>query len=73
MNKVPNIISTKDLSYICDMFQWNFTASKKALHFSNEVKDEEIIAELKNIYDMHKNICNNLLNILNEGENSYEQ
>ena len=40
MNTVPNIISTKDLSYLEDMFNWHFNASKKAHHFSEEVQDE---------------------------------
>jgi hypothetical protein len=69
MQNVPNIISTKDLSYICDMFNWNFTTAKKALHYSNNVTDNEIKEELLNIFDMHKQICNGLLNILNGGEN----
>lgn len=69
MQNVPNIISTKDLSYICDMFNWNFTTAKKALHYSNNVNDNEIKEELLNIFDMHKQICNSLLNILNGGEN----
>ena len=55
MQNVPNIISTKDLSYICDMFNWNFTTAKKALNYSNNVTDNEIKEEL--------------LNILNGGEN----
>ena len=29
METVPNIISTKDLSYLSDMFNWNFTAFKQ--------------------------------------------
>lgn len=69
MQNVPNIISTKDLSYICDMFNWNFTTSKKALNYSNNVTDNEIKEELLNIFDMHKQICNGLLNILSGGEN----
>lgn len=69
MQNVPNIISTKDLSYICDMFNWNFTTAKKALNYSNNVTDNEIKKELLNIFDMHKQICNSLLNILNGGEN----
>ena len=69
MQNVPNIISTKDLSYICDMFNWNFTTDKKALNYSNNVTDNEIKEELLNIFDMHKQICNILLNILNGGEN----
>lgn len=64
MNNVPVIISTKDLSYICDMFNWNFTAAKKALKFSNEVTDPEIKSEFKKVYEMHKSIDESLLNIL---------
>ena len=69
MQNVPNIISTKDLPYICDMFNWNLTTAKKALNYSNNVTDNEIKEELLNIFDMHKQICNSLLNILNGGEN----
>lgn len=69
MQNVPNIISTKDLSYICDMFNWNFTAAKKALAYSNIVDDDEIKSELSNIFNMHKNISYELLNILNGGYN----
>ena len=69
MQNVPNIISTKDLSYICDMFNWNLTTTKKVLNYSNNVTDNEIKEELLNIFDMHKRICNSLLNILNGGEN----
>ena len=29
MKNVPNEISTKDLQYIKDMFNWNFVAMKK--------------------------------------------
>lgn len=64
MNNVPIMISTKDLSYISDMFNWNFTAAKKALCFSIEVTDSEIKNELQNIFEMHKNICSELLNII---------
>lgn len=64
MNNVPTMVSTKDLSYICDMFNWNFTAAKKALKFSNEVMDSEIKTELERVYEMHKEIAEDLLNIL---------
>lgn len=64
MEKVPTMISTKDLSYICDMFNWNFTAAKKALCYSNEVNDTEIKEELQTVYEMHKEISNELINIL---------
>ena len=43
--------------------------SKKALNYSNNVIDSEIKDEMLNIFDMHKKICNQLLNILNGGQN----
>ncbi|MBO5138203.1 MAG: spore coat protein [Bacilli bacterium] len=64
MDKVPTIISTKDLDYLNDMFQWNFSAAKLAYHFTKEVKDEEIKQELTNTYNMHKEICEGIINIL---------
>lgn len=42
MNTVPAMISTKDLSYLEDMMNWNLTLSKKAEHYSKEVKEEAL-------------------------------
>ena len=42
MNKVPKIISTKDLAYITDMLNWNFFISKKVYEFINVVNDNEV-------------------------------
>ena len=39
MQTVPEMISTKDLSYIEDMANWVYTLSKKANHYANEVSD----------------------------------
>ncbi len=64
MNEPPVMISTKDLSYISDMFEWSFTAGKTANHFKDEVIDEEIKSILNEITIMHKNICHNLINLL---------
>lgn len=64
MENVPTMISTKDLAYLCDMFEWNFTACKKANHFSNEVQDEEIKTMMVNVSNMHKEICESILSIL---------
>ena len=40
-NEVPNIISSKDLDYLSDMFNWNYGAYKSSLNASNEVTDQE--------------------------------
>ena len=64
MNKVPDMISGKDLDYFSDMFNWNFTASKAANHFSDKVTDEEVKSKLHEVAVMHANICHKLVNIL---------
>ena len=67
MNNVPNMISTKDLSYLEDIFNWNVTASKKAFHFSKEVKDSEIHTIIESCATLHSNICKDVLQILKGG------
>ena len=42
MNEVPVMISTKDLAYLSDMFEWQFVMCKKINHYCSEVNDEEI-------------------------------
>ena len=64
MDKVPAIISTKDIAYISDMFEWNFIVCKKAHEFSRKVEESEISEELEKVSMMHKEICDGLLKIL---------
>lgn len=64
MEQVPAIISTKDLSYLSDMFEWNFVAAKKALHYSNEVTNAEIKKELDKVYKMHEKHLKKILELL---------
>ncbi len=66
MNQPPAMISTKDLSYISDMFEWNFVAAKTIHHFETELMDQEIKTLFKKIYKMHCGICNKLVKILEE-------
>lgn len=65
--EVPNIISSKDLDYLSDMFNWNYEAYKKSVNFSNNVTDSEI----KQIFDKCSNtfhgVLSSILNILNNG------
>ena len=69
MKQVPFIISTKDLAYLNDMFEWHLGASKKAYHYYETTTDQEIKDKFLNVYYSHKNICNQILGILMEGEN----
>lgn len=62
--KAPNIISTKDLAYLEDIFEWNFNVSKKAYHYSNEIKIEAIKEASINIAKMHGQMCNKIIEIL---------
>lgn len=64
MKSVPNIISTKDLSYIEDMLNWNFILIKKINNYLNCVKDENVIKVLEKAYkDLNTNY-NELLEVL---------
>lgn len=62
MKNVPNIISTKDLSYLEDMLNWNFILIKKINHYLEEVKDEDVY----NLFDKaNKELLKNYNDILN--------
>ncbi len=69
-NEVPNIITGKDLDYLCDMFNWNYGALKKINVGIENVKDEEIKEILKKGYNLFKDNLNIVLSILNEGGNN---
>lgn len=64
MKNVPNIISTKDLSYLEDMLNWNFILLKKLNHYINETKDEDIINMFDKCYNELLNNYNDILLIL---------
>ena len=64
MNSVPNIISTKDLSYIEDMLNWNFVLIKKINNYIVLTKDEEVKKLLiKSNKQLEKNY-NDILSVL---------
>ena len=66
-NKVPNIITGKDLDYLSDMFNWNYEALKKTNEGLINIEDEEIKSTLQEGYSLFKNNLNVILSILNEG------
>lgn len=69
MKKIPKMISTKDLAYITDMFNWNMIiVSKLDLYLCN-VEDEELIASFNDIRDMHYKNANELNNLLKGATN----
>ncbi len=67
MNTVPAMVSTKDLSYLEDMMNWNFILSKKAYHYSKEVTDEALKEEFASLAHTIKNHYQTLLDSLYVG------
>lgn len=68
MEKVPKMISTKDLSYIEDMFNWHFVLCKKAYDYSELVLDEDISKHMKDVAKKHEKICEKLIKMLGVDE-----
>lgn len=66
-NEVPNIISSKDLGYLSDMFNWNFMAYKNSCNASNSVVDNELKTMLDKCSNVFQGSMNNILSILNRG------
>lgn len=64
MKQVPNMISTKDLSYLEDMFNWHFTLSKKAIDYSELVSDKNIATFFEKVAEEHRTICEKIVNKL---------
>lgn len=65
--EVPNdILTGKDINYLSDMFEWNYTALKKTNDGINNVTDEEIISLLESGKALFSSNLNTVLEILNE-------
>ena len=64
MKEVPNIISTKDLSYIKDMLSWNSVMAKKSKEYLKLVGDKDVKELLKKVNEVHKSHYEMLLEII---------
>lgn len=64
MKKIPKMISTKDLSYITDMFNWNMILVKKLEFYINDVQDEIVAGAFDNLIMLHKKHCEELIDML---------
>ncbi len=71
-NKVPNIISCKDLDYLSDIYSWNYGAYKEVYNSIKNITDEEIRNVSQKAIDLFLNNMNTVLEIL-EGGNINEQ
>ena len=68
MEKVPKMISTKDISYISDMFNWNYIMLKKLCDFRECIEDEEVCEQFKELINVHEDNCRKLTKLLEDGE-----
>ena len=64
MKSVPNIISTKALSYLEDMLNWNFILIKKINNYFNDIKDEDVIKSFDKAYKELMKNYNDILSTL---------
>lgn len=67
--KVPDIITGKDLDYLSDMFEWNYNAYKKYREYeknANMLELKSLFSEASELF--HSNLVQ-VLNILQGGSN----
>lgn len=63
--EVPNdILTGKDLDYLCDMFQWNYGTLKSSNDFISNINDKEIIDIIERAGELFDNNLNEVLDIL---------
>lgn len=64
-SKVPeDLISGKDLDYLCDMFQWNYGSLKSSNEAIGKVNDDRIKAILQKANFLFNQNIKTVLNIL---------
>ena len=59
-----DILTSKDLDYLSDMFQWNYVALKKTDNDCDMIDDEEIVAVYEKAVGLFDDNLNSVLNIL---------
>ena len=68
--QVPNIISSKDLDYLSDMFNWNYGAYKSNMNALDNIQDAQIKQTVQKCTNVFFENMNMVLNILSEGGNN---
>lgn len=63
-NVVPDIITSKDMDYLSDMFNWNYDAFKCTYNSLDKITDEEIRSMMNRVSDVLRNNMNSVLSIL---------
>lgn len=64
----PFIITSKDLDYLKDMFNWNNTFYKFNKTSLSNIKDKDIKKMFNDMNDIFKENMQNIITLLTEGE-----
>ena len=62
--KVPEIITGKDLDYLTDMFNWNYCAYKNTLDATDMIEDETLVKHINKASKAFYTAMNEVLEIL---------
>ena len=57
-------LSTKDLAYIKDIFNWNDVIIQKYTLYLNLATEDDIVNKLNELIKMHQDFCKTLIIIL---------
>ena len=68
-NEVPNIISSKDLDYLSDAFNWHYGAYKNVIDAINNITDKNFKKALDKVAKSLYQMLDEILIILQEGLN----
>lgn len=69
MEKVPSMISTKDLDYLTDIFNWNYGAFKSVINTESEFTDKALSKCARKVSDLFMNNMDTVLDILGGDDN----
>lgn len=69
MEKVPSMISTKDLDYLTDIFNWNYGAFKSVINMESEFTDKALSKCAGKVSDLFMNNMDTILDILGGEDN----
>ena len=63
MQEIENMITSKDNSYIKDIFNWNYILFKKYNDYLNNIENQQIIKITNELINLHFNNCNLLISL----------
>ena len=69
MEKVHSMISTKDLDYLTDIFNWNYGAFKSINNMESEFTDKALSKCARKVSDLFMNNMDTVLDILGGEDN----